>query len=118
VVNEHLEGHVSPVVFPSFLEDKERRGKVYFRPDSLLSAMWLLVLDEITGVLELLRCDNCGKWFKRKGNQGGKRESKYCCGNCRKTGNRRKRGQDFAPGPASPGLTGSITRIKQNGEAV
>jgi hypothetical protein len=72
-VNQHLKGHISPQVLPFF------ENKVYLIPDSLLSAMWLMLFDEITGILKLRRCDNCGEWKPML----KKRKTFYCSARCR-----------------------------------
>jgi hypothetical protein len=40
-----------------------RSHEIYFYPDSLLSAIWLMFLLEISGETRLLRCSICGEYF-------------------------------------------------------
>jgi len=72
-VNEHIEGHVSPKILP-FLEDR-----IYIFPDSLLSALWVMFLMEITGNVRIRQCDECGEWKEVKVT----RSSFYCSNTCR-----------------------------------
>jgi hypothetical protein len=37
--------------------------EIFFFPDSLLSAIWLMFLLEVSGGTRLLRCDICGEYF-------------------------------------------------------
>jgi len=74
-VNERLKGHVAPQILP-FLEDR-----IYLFPDSLLAALWVLFLMELTGSVRLRQCDlqECGKWKEVKVTRG----SFYCSDTCR-----------------------------------
>ncbi len=74
-VNEHLEGHVAPKILP-YLKDK-----IYLFPDSLLAALWVLFLMELTGSVRLRQCDlhGCGNWKEVKVT----RDSFYCSNTCR-----------------------------------
>ena len=83
-VNKRLEGHVSPEVFPFV------NGKIFLRPDSLYAALWLMVLNEITGNLKIRQCDVCGEWKK----QSLARSTFYCSNACRQKAyrNKNKRG--------------------------
>jgi hypothetical protein len=40
-----------------------KESEIFFFPDSLLSAIWLMFLLEISGGTRLLRCDVCGEYF-------------------------------------------------------
>jgi len=79
-VNKRLKGHVSPRVLP-FLKDK-----ICFFPDTLLSAMWLMLFDEITGVLRLRTCDVCGEWKQVL----TKRNTCYCSVRCQMVAHRKR----------------------------
>ena len=72
-VNEHLEGHVSPKILP-FLKDR-----ICLFPDSLLAALWLMFLMEITGNVRIRQCDVCGEWKE----VALTRSSFYCSNTCR-----------------------------------
>lgn len=72
-VNEYLEGHVAPKILP-FLKDR-----IYLFPDSLLAALWVLFLMELTGRVRLRQCDECGNWKEVKVT----RDSFYCSNTCR-----------------------------------
>lgn len=72
-VNEHLEGHVAPKILP-FLNDK-----IYLFPDSLLAALWVLFLMELTGNVRIRQCDVCGEWKE----VALTRSSFYCSDACR-----------------------------------
>ena len=74
-VNKHLEGHVAPKILP-FASDK-----IYFFPDSLLAALWVMFLMELTGSVRLRQCDlqECGNWKEVKVTRG----SFYCSNTCR-----------------------------------
>jgi hypothetical protein len=71
-VNKGLKGHVSPQVLP-FLKDR-----ICLFPDTLLSAMWLMLFHEVTGGLQLRMCDVCGEWKEYK----KKRDTFYCSVRC------------------------------------
>jgi hypothetical protein len=77
-VNQRLKGHISPQVLP-FLG-----SKIYLFPDSLLSAMWLMLFNEITGALNLRRCDNCGEWKQVL----KERKTFFCSARCRQAKHR------------------------------
>lgn len=74
-VNERLKGCVAPQILP-FLKDR-----IYLFPDSLLAALWVLFLMELTGSVRLRQCDlqECGKWKEVKVT----RDSFYCSNTCR-----------------------------------
>ena len=72
-VNKHLEGHVTPKILP-FLEDR-----IYLFPDSLLAALWVMFLMEITGNIRIRQCDVCGEWKE----VALTRSSFYCNNLCR-----------------------------------
>ena len=72
-VNEHLEGHVSPKILP-FLKDR-----IYLFPDSLMAAIWVMFLMEITGNVRIRQCDVCKEWKEEKLT----RSSFYCSDTCR-----------------------------------
>ena len=72
-VNKHIEGHVCPKILP-FLEDR-----IYLFPDSLLSALWVMFLMEITGNIRIRQCDLCGEWKE----VALTRSSFYCNNICR-----------------------------------
>ena len=72
-VNKHIEGHVSPKILP-FLEDR-----IYLFPDSLLAALWVMFLMEITGNVRIRQCDVCGEWKE----VALTRSSFYCSNTCR-----------------------------------
>lgn len=80
-VNSRLSSHVSPQVFP-FLE-----GKVYLRPDSLCTAVWLLLSNEIMGNLRVRQCDMCGEWKEVHRT----RSAFYCSTTCRVKAHRLKK---------------------------
>jgi hypothetical protein len=70
-------------------------GEIYFFPDSLLSAIWLTFLLEISGVIRLLRCDICGEYFNTHDPR-----AQFCSTRCRmrkyrstKKSKERKRGK-------------------------
>ncbi len=72
-VNKHLEGHVAPKILP-FLKDR-----IYLFPDSLLAALWVMFLMEITGNVRIRQCDVCGEWKE----VALTRSSFYCSNTCR-----------------------------------
>jgi hypothetical protein len=72
-VNEHLEGHVAPKILP-FLKDR-----IYLFPDSLLAALWVMFLMEITGNVRIRQCDVCKEWKE----EALTRSSFYCSNTCR-----------------------------------
>ncbi len=72
-VNKRLEGHVAPKILP-FVNDK-----IYLFPDSLLAALWVMFLMEITGNIRIRQCDLCGEWKE----VALTRSSVYCSNTCR-----------------------------------
>jgi hypothetical protein len=58
----------------SNLDDKE----IYFYPDSLLSAMWLMFLLEVNGSNKLLQCGVCGEYFNTLDPR-----AQFCSARCR-----------------------------------
>jgi len=77
-VNKRLEGHVAPKILP-FVNDK-----IYLFPNSLLSALWVMFLMEITGNIRTRQCDICGEWKE----EALTRSSFYCSGACRQKAHR------------------------------
>jgi len=88
-LNEKLKEHVAPKVF--LPEDKNATPhKIYLVPDSLLAALWVLFLMEVTGRTRVRRCDNCGNWKELKYN----RPVFYCSIACKQAAYRkRKKGE-------------------------
>lgn len=80
-VNKRLEGHVAPKILP-FVNDK-----IYLFPDSLLSALWVMFLMEITGNIRVRQCDFCGEWKEVIKT----RDSCYCNNACRQAAFRKKK---------------------------
>ena len=73
-VNKHLKGHVSPKILPYF------ENRVFLFPDSLLSALWIMFLMEVTDNIRLRQCQNCSEWKEEK---IGRRTAFYCSPACR-----------------------------------
>lgn len=71
-VNKRLEGHVHPQVLP-FVQDE-----VYLFPKTLLVAMWLMFMWEITGKVRVIHCPSCGFWAEQMD-----RRQRYCSNACR-----------------------------------
>jgi hypothetical protein len=73
-INQKLKGYVSPQVLP--FVDK----KLFMQPQTLLAAMWLMFMWEITGETKVLRCPapSCGHWFEQID-----AHTKYCSNACK-----------------------------------
>ena len=82
-VNSRLDGHISLRILP--LID----NNMYLFPDSLLSAMWLMFFNEITGTLKFRQCGTCGDW----GEVHIKRSSYYCSDACKQKAYRNRKSE-------------------------
>ncbi len=91
-VNEHLEGHVSPKILP-FLKDR-----IYLFPDSLLAALWVMFLMEITGNVRIRQCDVCKEWKE----VALTRSSFYCSNTCRQKAYYKRHKQQKKPDRIAP----------------
>lgn len=58
-VNKRISGYVSPQVLP-FVQDR-----IYLFPKTLLAAMWLMFMWEITGETKVLLCPRCHQWVEQ-----------------------------------------------------
>lgn len=80
---------------PSFvLPEGEAVPEFRLRASSLLSAMWLQLLDSATGRSAIRQCEFCGEWFNAK---AGREDKRYCGDRCRQGA---KRERDRSIGPA------------------
>ncbi len=85
-INEKIHDHVAPKVF--LPEDANATPhKIYLVPDSLLSALWVLFLMEVTGRIRVRRCDHCGNWQELKYN----RPVFYCSKACKQAAYRERK---------------------------
>ena len=85
-INEKLKEHVAPKVF--LPEDTNAiPSKIYLVPDSLLAALWVLFLMEVTGRTRVRRCDHCGNWKELRYN----RPVFYCSKACKQAAYREKK---------------------------
>ncbi len=71
-INQKLKGQLSPQVLPFLSND------VYNFPVSLISAIWLMFLWEVSGKSRITRCKICEKWFDFKD-----KRMKYCSEACK-----------------------------------
>jgi hypothetical protein len=71
------------------MDSKQTHRLIYFRPANLITAMWLILAEELTAGVALKKCQNqgCLKWFPDRSNK------KYCGDSCRVSGNRKKKHQ-------------------------
>ena len=79
-VNKRLEGHVHPQVLP-LLQDE-----VYLFPKTLLAAMWLMFMWEITGKVRVICCPSCGFWAEQVD-----RRQNYCSSACKQRAYRERK---------------------------
>lgn len=78
-----------------FEQDAQGRTKFHRRvlrvvPASLLSAMWLLVAQEIAGEVQWAECPTCGKRFLKGAGRGRGVRAEYCSETCAKEARRPK----------------------------
>ena len=80
-INEKLQGQVyTQVAWISF-----KRAESYSVPRSLLAAMWLMFMWEVTGYIDIFSCPMCGRWVERFDAR-----SQVCSDTCRKRKSRLK----------------------------
>ena len=90
-VNKHIQGYVNPkLLLPSDKDDLP--SKIYLFPGDLLTALWVLFLLEIIGVINTRQCDFCGQWREVATN----RSIAYCNNACKQAAYRRKHGKKKA----------------------
>lgn len=71
-VNQRIRTNVSPQILPF------RRNELRLFPQTLLSAMWLMFMWEISGENNVFICPSCLEWFSTED-----RRSMYCSGACK-----------------------------------
>lgn len=76
-VNKSVRNYVAPQVLPF------RKNEVRLFPQTLLSAMWLMFMWEISGERKVALCPNCGYWF-----QMSRSDHRWCSNACKQAGYR------------------------------
>jgi hypothetical protein len=82
-MNKRLANALTPKISASGEHD------VYFYPDSLLSAIWLMFLLEVSGSSRLLRCEICGDYFNTDDPR-----AQFCSARCRMRNYRRRKSKN------------------------
>ena len=68
-----------------------RRPQPQIIPSTLLGAMYIQVLDELTNALKFKRCKQCPNWFSYGPGTGRRETKEFCSNRCRVAWNREKR---------------------------
>jgi hypothetical protein len=68
-------------------EKSPRTGSLalYLEPKTLISAMWLQLVEVITSNVGIQKCARCTTWFRYGTGTGRRSTSQYCSDNCRKS---------------------------------
>jgi hypothetical protein len=83
-MNKRLTNALTPKISASGEQE------VYFYPDNLLSAIWLMFLLEVSGSSRLLRCEICGEYFDTNDPR-----ARFCSTRCRMRNYRNRKSQDL-----------------------
>jgi hypothetical protein len=114
VVNQHLEGRLSPRV----LWGKDYTHlNLYFMPNSLIGALWLQFAQAIDGNKTYRRCDECRGWFELSP-EVARTTKRFCSNACRVKAYRERKATARQLHSEGVGIEGIANRLDSDPETV